>query len=48
MSAPTTLLPFHLATMTSARLAAVWYLARYCRRTHALDGSSCGCELGLG
>jgi len=36
MSAPTTLLPFQPATMTSAQLAAVSYLARYSGRTHTL------------
>ena len=36
MSAPTTLLPFQPATMTTAQLAAVSYLARYAGRTHAL------------
>ncbi len=36
MSGPTTLLPFQPATMTTAQLAAVSYLARYAGRTHAL------------
>ena len=36
MSAPTTLLPFQPATMTTAQLAAVSYLARYAGRTHTL------------
>ena len=36
MSAPTTLLPFQPATMSTAQLAAVSYLARYSGRTHAL------------
>ena len=36
MSRPSTLLPFQPATMTSAQLAAVSYLARYSGRTHAL------------
>ncbi len=36
MSGPTTLLPFQPATMTSAQLAAVSYLARYSGRTHSL------------
>ncbi len=36
MSAPTTLLPFQPATMSTAQLAAVSYLARYAGRTHAL------------
>jgi hypothetical protein len=36
MSGPSTLLPFQPATMTSAQLAAVSYLARYSGRTHAL------------
>ena len=36
MSGPTTLLPFQPATMTSAQLAAVSYLARYAGRTHSL------------
>ena len=36
MSAPTTLLPFQSATMSTAQLAAVSYLARYSGRTHAL------------
>ena len=36
MSAPTTLLPFQPATMSTAQLAAVAYLTRYCGRTHAL------------
>ena len=36
MSAPTTLLPFEPATMTTAQLAAVSPLARYAGRTHAL------------
>ncbi len=36
MSGPTTLLPFQPATMASAQLAAVSYLARYCGLTHSL------------
>ena len=36
MSGPTTLLPFQPATMTSAQLAAVSYLAGYSGRTHSL------------
>ncbi len=36
MSAPTTLLPFQPATMSTAQLAAVSYLARYFGRTHTL------------
>jgi len=36
MSGPTTLLPFQPATMTTAQLAAVSYLARYAGRSHAL------------
>jgi len=36
MSAPTTPLPFQPTTMSTARLAAVSYLARYAGRTHAL------------
>ena len=36
MSAPTTLLPFQPATMSSAQLAAVSYLARYSGHTHGL------------
>jgi len=36
MSGPTTLLFFQPATMTSAQLAAVSYLARYAGRTHSL------------
>ena len=36
MSAPTILLPFQPATMSTAQLAAVSYLARYAGRTHAL------------
>lgn len=36
MSGPSTLLPFQPATMTSAQLAAVSYLARYSGLTHAL------------
>ena len=36
MSAPTTLLPFQPATMSTAQLAAVSYLARYSGRTHTL------------
>jgi len=36
MSAPTTLLPFQPATMSTAQLVAVFYLARYSGRTHAL------------
>ena len=37
MSAPTTLLPFQPATMSTAQLAAVSYLARYSGRTHTLN-----------
>ncbi|MEP7194134.1 MAG: site-specific integrase [Actinomycetota bacterium] len=37
MSGPTTPLPFQPATMTTAHLAAVSYLARYSWRTHTLD-----------
>ncbi len=36
MSGPTTLLPFQPATMSTAQLSAVSYLARYSGRTHAL------------
>ncbi len=36
MSAPTMLLPFQPATMSTAQLAAVSYLARYSGRTHTL------------
>ena len=36
MSGPTTLLPFQPATMSTAQLAAVSYLARYSERTHSL------------
>ena len=36
MSGPTTLLPFQPATMSTAQLAAVSYLARYSGRTHSL------------
>jgi len=36
MSNPTSLLPFQPATMSTAQLAAVSYLARYAGRTHAL------------
>jgi integrase/recombinase XerD len=36
MSGPTTLLPFQPATMTSAQLAAVSFLARFSGRTHVL------------
>ena len=36
MSAPTALLPFQPATMSTAQLAAVSYLARYSGRTHRL------------
>jgi site-specific recombinase XerD len=36
MSSPTTLLPFQPATMSSAQLAAVSYLARYSGHTHVL------------
>ncbi len=36
MSAATTLLPFQPATMSTAQLAAVSYLARYSGRTHSL------------
>ena len=36
MSSATTLLPFQPATMSTAQLAAVSYLARYAGRTHAL------------
>jgi len=36
MSAASTLLPFQPATMSTAQLAAVSYLARYAGRTHAL------------
>src|SRR4051812_39046959 len=36
MSAPTSLLPFQPATMSTAQLAAVSYLARYAGRTHTL------------
>jgi site-specific recombinase XerD len=38
MSASTTLLPFQPATMSTAQLAAVSFLARYSGRTHALYG----------
>ncbi|TQM65074.1 hypothetical protein FBY41_1458 [Humibacillus xanthopallidus] len=36
MPTPTTLLPFQPATMSTAQLAAVSYLARYSGRTHTL------------
>lgn len=36
MSSPTTLLPFQPATMSTAQLAAVSFLARYSARTHQL------------
>ena len=36
MSGPTALLPFQPATMTSAQLAAVSYLAGHSGRTHSL------------
>ena len=36
MSTPTTLLPYEPATMSTAQLAAVSYLARYAGRTHHL------------
>jgi len=36
VSGPTTLLPFQPATMSTAQLAAVSYLARYSGRTHSL------------
>lgn len=36
MSIPTTLLPFQPATMSTAQLAAVAYLARYSGRTNVL------------
>ena len=36
MSAPSTVLPFQPATMTTDQLAAVSYLARYAGRTHTL------------
>jgi integrase/recombinase XerD len=36
MSGPITLLPFQPASMSTAQLAAVSYLARYARRTHSL------------
>ncbi len=36
MSGPTTVLPFQPATMSTAQLAAVSYLARYAGRTRAL------------
>ncbi|NMM22059.1 MAG: site-specific integrase [Phycicoccus sp.] len=36
MSGPTTLLPFQPATMSTAQVAAVSYLARYSGRTHGL------------
>ncbi len=36
MSAPTTLLPFQPSSMSTAQLAAVSFLARYCGRTHTL------------
>ena len=39
MSGPSTLLPFQPATMSTAQLAAVSYLARYSGRTHALYAS---------
>jgi hypothetical protein len=37
MSTPTTLLPFQPASMSTAQLAAVSFLARYSGRTHRLD-----------
>jgi len=36
MSASTTLVPFQPASMSTAQLAAVSFLARYAGRTHAL------------
>ena len=36
MSAPSAVLPFQPATMSTAQLAAVSYLARYAGRTHVL------------
>lgn len=36
MPYPTTILPFQPATMSTAQLAAVSYLARYSGRTHVL------------
>ncbi len=36
MPYPTTILPFQPATMSTAQLAAVSYLARYSGRTHRL------------
>ena len=36
MSTPTTLLPFQPATMSTAQLAAVSFLAHYSARTHHL------------
>jgi hypothetical protein len=38
MSSTTTLLPFQPATMSTAQLAAVSYLARYAGHTHVLYG----------
>ena len=42
MSGPTTLLPFQPATMSTAQLTAVSYVARYSGRTHSL----CAYQLG--
>jgi len=41
MSGPTIPLPFQPATMTTAQLAAVSYLARDSGRTHTLSPTSC-------
>jgi hypothetical protein len=48
MSVRTTLQQLQAATMTSTRLAAVSYLARYSSRTHTPTLSSRGCGLRFG
>ena len=52
MSGPTTLLPFQPATMSTAQLAAVSYLARYSGHTHSLYAYQLGqwfawCEINV-
>ena len=39
VSSPTSVLPFQPATMSTAQLAAVSYLARYAGRTHVMYAS---------
>src|SRR6476659_4853231 len=46
MSDSTTLLPFQPATMSTAQLAAVSFLARYSGRTHALYAHQLKCWFG--